>query len=101
MRLIDADALHECFNACFNSGYENFDADGIREMIDDAPTIEAQPVMHGEWVMIKDMRSNTNAIGCSICGSMEFVRNDALLNITNVNRNNFCPNCGADMKKKV
>lgn len=56
--------------------------------IENAPTIEAVPVVRGEWM---------EAIGenywfdytCSICGELEEFEY------------NFCPNCGADMRKKV
>lgn len=95
MRLVDADVIKEIFDPNTSQG------EVMIAIVENLPTVEAQPVVHGEWVMIKDMRANANAIGCSICGSMEYVRNDALLNITSVNMNNFCPNCGADMRKKV
>lgn len=94
MRIIDADALHECFNACFNSGYEKFDADGIREMIDEAPTIEAQPVVHGHWIDEGDYI--TTAYGsikvrrCSVCER----------EITIDDWDDYCPCCGAKMDGK-
>lgn len=57
----------------------------LAEVIAKLPTVEAKPVVHGEWM---------EAIGenywfdytCSICGELEEFEY------------NFCPNCGADMR---
>lgn len=90
MRLIDADALKEKFQECFNSitvsdpfitgvktGYES-----AGYWIDEAPTVEERK--HGRWVRRNDI------IACSECiWDMCFDENIAELN--------YCPNCGAIM----
>ena len=52
------------------------------------PTIEAVPVVHGEWERIP--YSFVGGYRCSCCGQKTLERHW-----------NFCPNCGADMRKKV
>ena len=79
MRLIDADALAYIVAS-------NGDADFINKvtkLMIDAPTIEPK---RGEWV------SNHNGYwNCSECG----------LRVLIYAKGNFCPNCGADMRKGV
>jgi hypothetical protein len=60
------------------------------------PTVEAKPVVHGEWIKEPgDWKSSTTGEPltvhqCSNCRSY-FIHAPY----------NFCPNCGADMRKKV
>ena len=94
-RLIDADELieiaHEMIQEdpdAFNGGY-SYDAVTVEE-INEAPTVEAVPVVHGEWV-----NEYINSYGhpchcCSVCGFHASHQDK-----------NFCPECGADMRKKV
>ena len=87
MRLIDADALRE------NMYHEAFETDSemqrwdsgcwirykmFENALNDAPAIDAVPVVHGEWEIID------GCVCCSVCGEpcMEF---------------NYCPYCGAKM----
>lgn len=81
MRLIDADELCE-------GRVEN---DPVRIATECAPTIEAVPVVHGEWV--------ANDIGiyfCSNCDSEAYWDTDYGQQFFD-----WCPYCGADMRKKV
>ena len=40
----------------------------LREIILNAPTVEAKPVVHGEWIKIKDWDENDNALfECTNC----------------------------------
>ena len=57
--------------------------------IDETPTIEAKPVVHGEWIKIHEQKSwgKSTKIVCSICGEKSWLGYD------------FCPRCGADMRK--
>jgi hypothetical protein len=92
MRLIDADALIE--KAYWHGEHpdvENLYAEGVEAVdvsdIDDAPTIEAEPVRHGRW--IKKQEKDTFAgylysYECSECGRIEKCREP------------YC-NCGAKM----
>ena len=57
-------------------------------MIDRAPTIEARPVVRGEWLLRHEGRGHYWE--CSVCHTNPciYVTKDT----------NFCPNCGADMR---
>ena len=78
MRLIDADALRQTMESNL---YWGLDSDGaILDTIDEAPTIEAAPVVHGRW-----KQRGKNLGECSECGEVVLVRY------------RYCPNCGARM----
>lgn len=80
MRLIDADALKQ-FEITMprGDGYSDFVFAGH---IHQAPTIDAVPVVHGEWIYL----SGLDAFECSVCGR-QMVRNIF----------DYCPWCGAKM----
>lgn len=90
MRLIDADALiekaywHGEHPDVGNPFAEGVDAIDMRD-IDEAPTIEAEPVRHGYW-----MCGDYYDIGdvCSECDWDSGMVNPTL---------RYCPNCGAKM----
>ena len=108
MRLIDADALEKemCSGCEYNKNkYANCDDCAIAN----APTIDAEPVKHGEWEtgLLREFRdTNIEAqekadkagyvryvvnLKCSACGKITMVDNSI--------KYNFCPNCGAKMNK--
>lgn len=65
----------------------------IQRLLRDTPTIEAVPVVHGEWINAYLYNKPMFAYGiCSQCGFIKHDISDTL---------NFCPDCGADMRKKV
>ena len=78
MRPIDADALKNAFEEDGHlSGY-------IEEFIDDMPTLDVAPVVHGRWI---DNGIQGSALsGCSVCGFT-----------CGAYTFNYCPNCGAIM----
>lgn len=85
MRLIDADV----FEVVALKDVSDEFVEGARfilEMIDDAPTIEAEPVKHGYWLVI-GMRFAGAKLShyCSICGGHGW---DTMQR---------CPHCGAFM----
>lgn len=92
MRLIDTDKLlekTECLFKDLNStedymgiGYNHGVGDSIA-IIKNAPTIEAEPVKHGEW---RDYPIADGCLQCSICGVLRIG-----------GPSNFCPNFGAKM----
>lgn len=92
MRLIDADALaekaywhgeHPDVGNPFAEGVEAVDVSDV----DEAPTIDAEPVRHGRWEW-KDFRGDGSLIlCCSECLETEGARETS----------NYCHNCGAKM----
>lgn len=79
MRLIDADVLEEQFGIS--------DEDIIaKEIIENAPTIDADPVRHGHWIWYK------NHWECSVCRNNRFT-NDSVLGLNAA----YCSYCGAKM----
>ena len=75
MRLIDADELKKWLKspAGFRANCEDcVTADClnciIEEAIENAPTIEAAPVVHGRWIGPTRVDANNNKYECSECG---------------------------------
>lgn len=81
---------------------ENFKKSGIVDSEDDAwvysfaiamiestPIVDAVPVVHGEW--IKKVRNNGGYIASITCSACGYSHSRVTYN--------FCPECGADMRK--
>ena len=68
-------------------GGELWHITGIKAMIENAPAIEAAPVVHGQWIAQDE---GLTKFMCSICKGKNYGGHEK-----------FCPNCGADMRKKV
>lgn len=93
MRLIDADKLrgHKPFTirgGQIGDYYEGYidcamEAD---EAVQNAPTVEAVPVVHGRWIV----DSASGKIACSNCGCIFLGYNGRC-------HPNYCPQCGAKM----
>ena len=78
MRPIDGDALKMALSQSFNDP---------ELVIDDAPTLDLAPVVHGEW--IENDTPFTRQRKCSVCG-----HND---NPKTAIKGKFCWYCGAKM----
>lgn len=90
MRLIDADAMIERIQYSFHN-HERVRIDTVTETFlsaDCSPTIEARPVVRGEWVLNKD-GSGT----CNQCGRTQKSVWD------HDGWQNFCGHCGAEMQQ--
>lgn len=105
MRLIDAEALEKSIEqidwyhlarngemvkgaTTENGWYKEQD---IYSAIEEAPTIEAKPVVHGRWIN-KNPHGYEWIFVCSNCDYVDgYPFND---------RHNYCPNCGAKMSEK-
>ena len=94
-RLIDADALvekaywhgeHPSVDDLFAEGVDAVDVSDIEE----APTIEAEPLRHGRWVHTNYAIHWTAKDECSECTYHALDRND-------LSHYNYCPHCGAKM----
>lgn len=60
--------------------------------VDGMPTIEAEPVRHGEWRTENRAPAPIDRFVCSVCDGLVIVstfRNRCMYN--------YCPNCGAKM----
>lgn len=90
MRLIDTDTLPEMeierFDTtdAFEVKAKGAGRNHMRKIINEAPTIDALPVIYGEWDEYDDDYGN---LCCTVCGK------DSPENT----RWNYCPNCGAKM----
>ena len=87
MRIIDADALREEWL------YENgmFEPNDVLGSIDDQPTIDAVPIVHGEWEKARPKGIVSYADGYAECSNCHDT-------IWCGWKMNYCPNCGAKMK---
>ena len=99
MRLIDADALkyeplpkgdrnYRTYNLddAYDDGYDDAFTD-----IRNAPTIDAEPVKHGEWIPISSNKKWIDVSKCSVCGKQYLLYPIDY---------NYCPQCGARMDGK-
>lgn len=83
MRLIDADALRE--EVLYDNTFENDIVNYYLGVIDDQPTVDAEPVRRGEWI-----DEGNGLYSCSECLILDHREP----------KHNFCPNCGAKMDKE-
>ena len=84
MRLIDADNLKIPSDAPYKAS--------VKRVVAQQPTVEAVPVVHGEWIHVQSSDMATaRAYECSNCKKMRY---GSFLPP-------FCQMCGADMRKKV
>lgn len=71
--------------------------DFLHYCLSNAPTVEAVPVVHGEWVLDK----RKDRIYCNHCNNYTpYEWNETSYEISEL-ISNFCPSCGSDMRKKV
>ena len=80
-RLIDADALKKRVSELI---VPDWTRTLIRSWLDSEPTVDAVPVVHGEWIF-NGRFAELNHYACSNCNRTEFRMSD------------YCPNCGAKM----
>ena len=64
----------------------------IRDIISEMPSIDAEPVRHGRWVLLPNRTAPSKLFRCSECGNVtehkQFSRNGYY---------SFCKDCGAKM----
>ena len=85
MRLIDADALPKY------TGYA-LSADEVARAVENAPTIEAEPVRRGKWIAFH--QSGDLGYKCSSCNRHAYGVDVEMFG----GDYNYCPNCGAKME---
>lgn len=59
---------------------------GARKLIEEAPAVDAVPVVHGEWI------EKVGRAKCSVCADECWA--DSAMEYS------YCPNCGAKMDKE-
>ena len=104
MRLIDADALKEVFERYYNAPHVRVAGSGIStglemgikgclSLLDNAHTIEAEPVVHGRWDSSGRYRFENDelAVVCSECNCAISEKEYQECNWF------YCPVCGAKM----
>ena len=92
-RLIDADALwHKTFTC--------EDAADVRKEIENAPTVDARPVVHGRWETANDGTHFCSHCGCDAPYTWDDIDRSFINSADDVpdRISNYCPNCGALMK---
>lgn len=62
--------------------------ESVLRIIDEQPTVDAVPVVHGKWYWDEDWHCK-----CSVCGNFAVVKRIVL-------KTNYCSNCGAKMDLK-
>ena len=91
MRLIDADSLREIWLA--SDDFDNDTINAVLYSIDEAPTVDAEPVRHGRWIDTEPEYCDCyakNAHVCSNCHDFYTLDWEYM---------NYCPNCGAKREK--
>lgn len=100
MRLIDADALdRKVYNDIPIKVFGSIKKmAAVRQLIEDAPTIDAVPVRHGEWIHGREIGKEWmydhwvkyfEDWRCSNCGVVFKQESEP--------KYHYCPNCGAKM----
>lgn len=76
---------------CYSCTVELVEAiDYIQQEIYELPTVEAKPVVHGEWI-----KGDRGEWQCSVCREENcYAYCEPLKRFTDL----YCPNCGADMR---
>ena len=101
MRLIDADVLREVmYHEAFEKDTDMQKWDGgcwirykmFENAIENAPTIEAEPVKRGKWIY--DNQFDWYRASCSECGYKRVTD----IKAEKWNGWKYCPNCGAKME---
>ena len=120
MRLIDADALAERLKLQYGEelGWQcTVNMSDVGMMIEDAPTVDAVEVMHGEWEKHDESKDDFYHHRCSICkvdAPFNYVETEDYdedmdgewcfvgLRIADIVEHftNYCPHCGAKMDGK-
>lgn len=99
IRLIDANALEKSIDSPPYTLYNgSMRCDWVEECIKNAPTIEAEPVRHGEWSP-ENTRPRSPKFICSECGEVAQDRAKGAPRRDPPKKCSlkFCPNCGAKM----
>ena len=85
-----------------NDAYCRMCIDSMKEIIEEQPTVEAVQVVHGEWLDFYGVYSTAECDQCAECYEVSPYSEPKKEYFEAFKQcYNFCPNCGADMRKKV
>lgn len=89
MRLVDVDVIIKDLTA-MKRVYDAIELDGMIKALKEAPTIEAEPVQHGEWIWHDNEEAGdlTGTWGYHECSNCHFGTIDRLP---------YCGHCGTKM----
>ena len=96
-RLIDADAFKKENERLLHCDFPYLSETTLEELIDEAPTIDAEPVRHGKWKWLSctyDRVPREKEYECSECHHKTIVHGD------DMPWEKYCPNCGARMGRE-
>lgn len=97
MRLIDVDALIEkCGDWYVEEGPEDGFIGTLKSLLDDQPTVDAEPVRHGRWSKMTGMLP-PEYHGHYCCSECEWHMKGIRNSWTREEELLYCPNCGAKM----
>ncbi len=96
MRLIDADKINTKDVIGGASEFANDIRKAMQDLIDNAPTVDAEPLRHGKWIAVDDEYMDETLYKCSECHE-DFVTIDGM---PAQNLYKYCPNCGAKMQEE-
>lgn len=92
MQLKDADELKKAMERMLCTGKEpdkeRYTCDVVCCVIDEAPSVDAEPVRHGRWVK-SGYACGESEWTCTVCGNKEWRVSSGRLK--------WCPFCGAKM----
>lgn len=95
MRLIDADNKEILLESdIYQAGVSREFMNGVMfmiEQIDKAPTIEAEPIKHGRWIITDQDVMGEKKLMCSYCTSVT----------SSFGSPNYCFNCGTKMDEVI
>ena len=113
MPLIDADSLWKTFE---NAGWwDNADRDVAQDLLDQAPSVDAEPIRHGHWIWCETISDEypeypceliDEGWSCSVCGKylMRYLQSNfpdipeyAECISDEMPTIERCPHCGAKM----
>ena len=101
MRLIDAENLwlttEYTEDGNVHKYYEQWE-------VDEAPTIDAEPVRHGKWTEC-EYENGINFHRCSVCGQLDMYQgiftDSGDRGFIFYYKRQYCPNCGAKMDEET
>lgn len=93
MRLIDADKLMDSLRGNVLIDVTPW----LKEVIDEQPTADVQPVKQGVWIEQRGMREfDFKFYKCSVCEKL----NEIDTMIDDISNYHYCPNCGVKMEEE-